>query len=256
MRRWASPARRSGTRSGKPPNSASPSNRCGGAAIACRMVPCGSTRSGVEKLLGARAKRFRIEVAEQVESTNTALLDRAAVLPPGSVLAAEMQSGGRGRRGRAWTTGLGGALTFSVLWRFETGAAGLTGLSLVVGIAVARALAGLGATEVKLKWPNDVLFRGRKLGGILIEVQGDALGPATAVIGIGLNVRMPPAWRDRIDQPIADAVEAGPDTTAIACWRQCWRNSPSGSTPSRARASHRSSRNSAAGMRCRTPKSW
>ncbi len=163
----------------------------------------------VAKLLGVRAKRFRIEVAEQVESTNTALLDRAAVLRPGSVLAAELQSGGRGRRGRAWTTGLGGALTFSVLWRFETGASGLTGLSLVVGIAVARALAALGATEVKLKWPNDVLFRGRKLGGILIEVQGDALGPATAVIGIGLNVRMPAAWRDRIDQPIADAVEAG-----------------------------------------------
>ena len=163
----------------------------------------------VVKLLGTHAKRFRIDVSDQVDSTNTALLGRTADLPGGAVLAAELQSGGRGRRGRAWTTGLGGALTFSLLWRFEQGAAALTGLSLVVGIAVARALAALGATEVRLKWPNDVLFRGRKLGGILIEVQGDALGPATAVIGIGLNVRMPPAWRDRIDQPVADAVEAG-----------------------------------------------
>jgi BirA family biotin operon repressor/biotin-[acetyl-CoA-carboxylase] ligase len=160
--------------------------------------------------MGGQAGRFRIQVAEQVDSTNSVLLELAkADLPAGTVLAAELQSGGRGRRGRAWTTGLGGALTFSLLWRFEQGAAALTGLSLVVGIAVARALAGLGASEVRLKWPNDVLFRGRKLGGILIEVQGDALGPATAVIGIGLNVRMPPAWRERIDQPVADAMEAG-----------------------------------------------
>lgn len=164
----------------------------------------------VAELLGARANRFRIEVVERVESTNTALLDRSASdLPSGAVLAAEIQSAGRGRRGRAWTTGLGSALTFSLMWRFERGAAALTGLSLVVGIAVVRALSTLGGSEVRLKWPNDVLYRGRKLGGILIEVQGDALGPATAVIGVGLNVRMPPAWRDRIDQPVADAAEAG-----------------------------------------------
>jgi BirA family biotin operon repressor/biotin-[acetyl-CoA-carboxylase] ligase len=164
----------------------------------------------VENLLGAHAKRFRIEVVDHVASTNTTLLDRAASeLPSGAVLATEIQSAGRGRRGRAWTSGLGGALTFSLMWRFERGAGALTGLSLVVGIAVVRALSRLGGSEVRLKWPNDVLYRGRKLGGILIEVQGDALGPATAVIGIGINVRMPPAWRDRIDQPVADAVEAG-----------------------------------------------
>jgi BirA family transcriptional regulator, biotin operon repressor / biotin---[acetyl-CoA-carboxylase] ligase len=164
----------------------------------------------VAELLGPRANRFRIEVVEHVESTNTALLDRSASgLPSGAVLVAEIQSAGRGRRGRSWSSGLGGALTFSLMWRFEQGAAALTGLSLVVGIAVVRALSALGASEVRLKWPNDVLYRARKLGGILIEVQGDALGPATAVIGIGINVRVPPAWRDRIDQPIADAMEAG-----------------------------------------------
>lgn len=164
----------------------------------------------VEALLGERARRFRIEIVDQVASTNTALLERARDdLPGGVVLATELQSEGRGRRGRSWSSGLGTALTFSVSWRFETGAAGLTGLSLVVGVAVARALAALGAVDVALKWPNDVQYLGRKLGGILIEVQGDALGPATAVIGIGLNVRMPPAWRSRIDQPVADATEAG-----------------------------------------------
>jgi len=164
----------------------------------------------VETLLGAQSKRFHVEVVEQAVSTNSVLLEREPdAAPSGTVLVAEMQSGGRGRRGRTWSSGLGGALTFSLLWRFEQGAAGLTGLSLVVGVAVARALSGLGAADVQLKWPNDILWHGSKLGGILIEVQGDALGPATAVIGIGLNVRLPSDLRSTIDQPVADAVEAG-----------------------------------------------
>ncbi|MBX9961570.1 MAG: biotin--[acetyl-CoA-carboxylase] ligase [Burkholderiales bacterium] len=166
--------------------------------------------AAVAKLLGPRARRFHVEVVEHVDSTNSALLKRAeAGGAPGTVLAAELQSAGRGRRGRSWASGLGGALTFSLLWRFEQGAAALTGLSLVVGIAVARALASLGAADVRLKWPNDILHQGRKLGGILIEVRGDALGPTAAVIGIGLNVRMPPALEARIDQPVTDAVQAG-----------------------------------------------
>lgn len=164
----------------------------------------------VARQLGSHAERFRIEVVEQLESTNSALLDRVEARGvTGTVLVTELQSAGRGRRGRSWTSGLGGALTFSLLWRFERGAAALTGLSLVVGIAVARALASLGAGDVQLKWPNDILHRGRKLGGILIEVRGDALGPTAAVIGIGLNVRIAPALRERIDQPVTDAVAAG-----------------------------------------------
>jgi BirA family biotin operon repressor/biotin-[acetyl-CoA-carboxylase] ligase len=166
--------------------------------------------AAVAKLLGPRARRFRVEVVEHVDSTNSALLERAeAGGAPGTVLATELQSAGRGRRGRSWASGLGGALTFSLLWRFEQGAAALTGLSLVVGIAVARALASLGAADVRLKWPNDVLHEGRKLGGILIEVRGDALGPTVAVIGIGLNVRMPQALAARIDQPVTDTAQAG-----------------------------------------------
>lgn len=164
----------------------------------------------VAQQLASWARRFRIEVVEHVESTNSALLDRVeSGGEPGTVLATELQSAGRGRRGRSWTSGLGGALTFSLLWRFEQGAAALTGLSLVVGVAVARALASLGAADVRLKWPNDILHHGRKLGGILIEVRGDALGPTAAVIGIGLNVCIAPALKERIDQPVTDAMEAG-----------------------------------------------
>jgi BirA family biotin operon repressor/biotin-[acetyl-CoA-carboxylase] ligase len=93
------------------------------------------------------------------------------------------------------------------LWRFERAAAALSGLSLAVGVAVARALAALGVEGVQLKWPNDVLHAGRKLGGILVELQGVAAGPAAAVIGIGLNLRLPAGVRDAVAQPVTDIAE-------------------------------------------------
>jgi BirA family biotin operon repressor/biotin-[acetyl-CoA-carboxylase] ligase len=120
------------------------------------------------------------------------------------VIAAEWQTHGRGRFGRAWHGAPGAALTFSLLWRFQRGAAFLAGLSLAAGVAVARCLGTLGAQDVGLKWPNDIVWRGRKLAGILIEMQGDMLGPSTVVIGIGINCRLPPALRRRIGQPAAD----------------------------------------------------
>jgi BirA family biotin operon repressor/biotin-[acetyl-CoA-carboxylase] ligase len=80
----------------------------------------------------------------------------------------------------------------------------LSGLSLAAGVAVARALASVGVAEVQLKWPNDMLHAGRKLGGILIELHGDAPGSTAAVIGIGLNLRLHPALRDGIDQAVTD----------------------------------------------------
>src|SRR5471032_1954753 len=146
--------------------------------------------AAVRAQLGPRARRFRVELLDACASTNTLLLERArAGAPSGSVIACELQSAGRGRRGNNWQSGLGGSLTFSLLWRFAQGAAGLSGLSLAAGVAVARALAAGGAAEVQLKWPNDLLHAGRKLGGILIELRGDAQGPSAAVIGIGINVR-------------------------------------------------------------------
>lgn len=159
----------------------------------------------IAALLGADAHVFSVEVADRLASTNTTLLERAAAgAPHGLVLAAEWQDSGRGRRGRAWHTALGGGLTFSVLWRFASGLGRLSGLSLVCGVAVVRALRALGAPDVMLKWPNDLLWQGRKIGGLLIEVQGDALGPSAVVIGLGLNVRLPREVLDRIDQPAID----------------------------------------------------
>jgi BirA family biotin operon repressor/biotin-[acetyl-CoA-carboxylase] ligase len=162
-------------------------------------------REAVGRHAGASASRFHIEIVDETDSTNTLLMQRAATgAPSGSVLAAEWQAGGRGRMGRSWHAGLGGGLTFSLLWRFSQGAASLAGLSLAAGVAVVRALTRLGVGEIRLKWPNDVLWRGEKLAGMLIEMQGDALGPSAVVLGIGVNVRLSEAVRSRIDQPATD----------------------------------------------------
>jgi BirA family biotin operon repressor/biotin-[acetyl-CoA-carboxylase] ligase len=162
---------------------------------------------------GDAAGTLILHVEASCESTNTVLVDLAREgAASGTVVAAELQTDGRGRRGRSWESALGAALTFSLLWRFECGVAALTGLSLAVGVALARALRGLGSREIMLKWPNDLVLPGGKLGGILIEVEGDALGPSAAVIGIGLNVRLSPTLRSRVDQPAVDLVEAGATT--------------------------------------------
>ena len=159
----------------------------------------------VAKHLGEQAGTFHLEVLDSASSSNTLLLQRARQqnLPGGSVLAVEWQSGGRGRMGRTWHSGLGNALTFSLLWRFDCGLAALSGLSLAVGVALIRALRTLGIAGAQLKWPNDVVSGQGKLGGILVEAQGDMLGPSAVVIGIGLNLSLPPALADNIDQPAA-----------------------------------------------------
>jgi len=167
----------------------------------------------LERLLGTSAPRFRIEIVDECRSTNTELLERArsgSFGPAGAspVLACERQLSGRGRRGAAWISGIGTSLTFSMLARFRQGAGALAGLSLAVAVAAARALEASGVARVQLKWPNDLLFEGRKLGGILIELISDYQGPTSAVIGIGLNVALTREMRRGIAQPAADIAEA------------------------------------------------
>lgn len=146
-----------------------------------------------------------IEVVDQIESTSSELMRRAQRRDVHqTALAAEWQTAGRGRRGRTWTAIAGGSLTFSLGWKFEQGAGFLAGLSLAVGVAVVRALEAEGFRNVALKWPNDLIHRHLKIGGILIELNGDALGPTTTVIGVGLNVRVPAAARKDIPVPVTD----------------------------------------------------
>ncbi len=153
--------------------------------------------------LGKQRSKFHVHVFDATPSSNTLLLQHAAQgVPSGSVLAVEWQSGGRGRMGRPWRSALGNALTFSLLWRFERDLASLSGLSLAIGVALLRALHQFGIEGLQLKWPNDILGAdGAKLAGILIEAQGDMLGPASVVIGIGINLYLPQQVASQIDLP-------------------------------------------------------
>lgn len=155
----------------------------------------------INGLLGNLAPRFSLEILQQATSSNTELLRRAAQgAQGGSTLAVELQTAGRGRIGRAWHSGLGNALTFSLLWRFDCGLNALSGLSLAVGVAILRALQKFGVTGVGLKWPNDILAPHGKLGGVLIEAQGDMYGPSAVVIGIGINCALPQVLAQAITQ--------------------------------------------------------
>ncbi len=149
-----------------------------------------------------------LEIAFEIDSTNSALLREPADAPSPKVLLAEFQSAGRGRRGRNWRSPLGANLYLSLRWSSERGIAGLGGLSLVTGLAIASALRPFGIA-VMLKWPNDLWIGQDKLGGILIEASGEHAGPCRVVIGIGLNVRMPAGSARDIDQPWTDLVRAG-----------------------------------------------
>lgn len=158
----------------------------------------------IRRYLGNRATQFAIQVEEEIDSTNRLLLSTAALAPHGSCIFAELQTAGRGRQQRRWHANLGGGLMFSLLWRFEQGAAFLTGLSLAVGVAIVRCLREAGIAEAGLKWPNDLYAAGRKLGGVLIEMQGEMEGPSHVVIGIGLNVRLDRQVQQLIDQSAID----------------------------------------------------
>lgn len=162
-----------------------------------------------------------LEVHFRIESTNECL-HAAAPPPPGvaHVVFAELQTAGRGRRGRRWIAPFGSGLTFSVAWTFAETPADLPALGLALGVTIVRVLRKLGAQRVALKWPNDLLIDGRKLGGLLIQLRQEAGGAATIVAGLGLNIAVPPDGRHAIDAasepapghptalPIADLADA------------------------------------------------
>lgn len=142
-----------------------------------------------------------LDIRDSVDSTNAIALQKAQS-GSGYVCTAEQQTAGKGRRGKTWVSPYGRNLYVSIVWEFSAGAAALEGLSLAVGVAVAAALRQAGLGDVALKWPNDVLYGGKKLAGILLEMTGDAAGPCQVVVGIGLNVAMPAG--QSIDQPWID----------------------------------------------------
>lgn len=154
-----------------------------------------------------------VELLFEINSTNTYLYE-AASPPPGRprIVFAEIQRSGRGRRGRSWLAPFGSGLTFSVAWAFAETPSGLSALGLAMGVAVAEALRDLGAEEVRLKWPNDIVWRQRKLGGLLLQMRSESGGPASVVAGLGLNMSLSAEARNRLAGegalPVADLDDA------------------------------------------------
>ena len=160
---------------------------------------------------------------DTLDSTNSYLLSIAQTgAAHRTLVATEAQTEGRGRRGRRWLSGLAGGLTFSFLWRSGKTIAELSGLSLAVGVLLARALREMGLDAASVKWPNDIVLNLRgeqrggqgagqygtpKLAGVLIELSGDMLSPATAVIGVGLNISGADALGAEIEQQVTDMAE-------------------------------------------------
>lgn len=145
-----------------------------------------------------------VESHHVLGSTNQHLLDKAALLHKGHSCFAEYQTAGRGRRGKKWVSPYGSHLYTSTYWCLDAGIQAVSGLSLVIGIAVARTLTDLGIANTQLKWPNDVYVDGKKIAGVLVEIIATAGGECHLVIGLGLNVNMPLQAGLEIDQAWTD----------------------------------------------------
>jgi BirA family biotin operon repressor/biotin-[acetyl-CoA-carboxylase] ligase len=141
----------------------------------------------------------RLDVHETIDSTNQALLD-AAPHAAGklTISLAEYQSAGRGRRGRTWVAPFGGGLCFSAGWLFEEMPHDLAALTLATGVVVRRVLLEATGLDVQLKWPNDLVWEDKKLGGILVELTAESQGPCYVVVGIGINVSITPRHLEQI----------------------------------------------------------
>lgn len=151
------------------------------------------------RLVERCSNNLTIHLFPQIDSTNAYLLRQPH--PERQVCLAESQTAGRGRRGRTWVSPFAQNLYLSIGWDFEGGVAALEGLSLAIGVGVLRSLRRYGVVDLSLKWPNDVLYQDKKLGGILIEMSGDPAGYCVVVIGVGLNIAMTHDSGLSIDQP-------------------------------------------------------
>jgi BirA family biotin operon repressor/biotin-[acetyl-CoA-carboxylase] ligase len=144
-----------------------------------------------------------LHIHDSLTSTNNFLFDQA-VATGAEICLTEYQSAGKGRRGRQWVSPFGSNIYLSVSWQYQQGPATVSGLSLAAGVAVGRALTLVGVSDIGLKWPNDIYWQQKKLGGILVEVRGDSEGPCSVVVGIGINLVLSATAASHIDQPWVD----------------------------------------------------
>lgn len=175
-----------------------------------RLLDQKAIQAGLDAAAGGH--NLEVIVLEEVESTSSYLVNSLSgepVMP--SVCIAEHQTGGRGRRGRNWLANPYQNIELSISWRYESGPSRLSGLSIAVGIAILRVLGKRGIAGVQLKWPNDVLYADRKLAGILVDLRGEAEGPTSVVVGVGLNIRLHDDVARQLDQPWIDLATISDD---------------------------------------------
>ncbi|MEE8388979.1 MAG: bifunctional biotin--[acetyl-CoA-carboxylase] ligase/biotin operon repressor BirA [Acidiferrobacterales bacterium] len=147
----------------------------------------------------------RLHLFDEIDSTSNFLSAlSASEFVLGVVCIAEVQSGGRGRRGRSWVSTPYRNIMMSMSWQFDNGPASVAGLSLAAGVAVVKALREFGIDDIGLKWPNDIIWHHRKIAGLLLDVQGEASGPSRVVLGLGLNVSIGEKDAQNIDQSWVD----------------------------------------------------
>lgn len=145
------------------------------------------------------------DVLQFVSSTNDVVAKNLAQQhQSGIICITEMQGAGRGRRGREWLSPPAGNFYGSVGWIFNDGFSVIEGLSLAVGVAIIKAMESVGASDLELKWPNDVLHQGKKIAGILIEMTGEVGGACQVVVGVGVNLQLPEVIKQQITQPVTD----------------------------------------------------
>jgi len=143
----------------------------------------------------------QVEVLLECTSTNQYLLDKIENSSlENYLLLSELQTAGRGRRGRQWVSPFASNIYMSLSWVLAISISQMAGLSLVVAISLAVAMRNNGIENVKLKWPNDIYVDGRKLAGVLLELRGESNSPCRAVMGMGINVNMPQEAGECIDQ--------------------------------------------------------
>ncbi|GJL76639.1 biotin--[acetyl-CoA-carboxylase] ligase [Nitrosomonas sp.] len=149
--------------------------------------------SVVRSYLSDQERNFNIVIFDLLDSTNSYLLRNKSyylkdIRTP--VVVAELQTRGRGTNNRSWFSDLGGCLTFSILWKFKRNIKYLSSLSLALGVSLIRAFKNISLDNIQLKWPNDIVHNKRKFAGILIECKTNRDGSVTAIIGIGVNLKL------------------------------------------------------------------
>jgi BirA family biotin operon repressor/biotin-[acetyl-CoA-carboxylase] ligase len=165
------------------------------------------------------SKLQKLVILDSIDSTNSyamrAIQAGHGIPEPGKFLVylAEQQTSGKGRRGREWVSPFGQNIYLTMVRNIDSGTMKTEGISLVVGLALVRALEALGLSSLKVKWPNDVLFDNMKLGGILLEITGDIGGVCQLIIGVGINIRCQPEQMQNVSQPWTDLNRITGNTT-------------------------------------------